>query len=36
MDQIAELVQDTYSTPTEADKVVFNKDYYKAKKEVFK
>ncbi|RNA01937.1 hypothetical protein BpHYR1_044602 [Brachionus plicatilis] len=33
MDNITELVQDTFSAPTDSDKVIFNKDYYKAKKE---
>lgn len=36
MDNITELVQETFSAPTDSDKVVFNKDYYKAKKEVAK
>ncbi|CAF0766549.1 unnamed protein product [Brachionus calyciflorus] len=33
MDNITELVTDTFSAPTDTDKTVFNKDYYKAKKE---
>lgn len=32
--EITEIVQQTYTAPSDGDELVFNKDFYKAKKEV--
>jgi hypothetical protein len=32
--EVLEMVQDTFSPPTDSDNMIFNKNYYKAKKEV--
>jgi hypothetical protein len=31
---VLDMVQETFSPPTDSDNTVFNKNYYKAKKEV--
>ncbi len=32
--EVLDMVQDTFSPPTDSDNMIFNKNYYKAKKEV--
>ena len=32
--EITEIVQQTYTAPSDGDNLVFNKDFYKANKEV--
>jgi hypothetical protein len=34
--EVLQMVQDTFSPPTDSDNMIFNKNYYKAKKEVNK
>lgn len=33
MDYITEIVQNTFTAPNDSDQIVFNKDFYKSKKE---